>query len=128
MKIKALACAAAFGLLVGSPGVLAEAGLLVGDGLRAAVAGKTVQLATPVGVLPISYRLNGTMLGRSGVLAQYVGTETDHGTWWVARDRLCQRWDNWLDGRTYCYTMRRDGDTVHWSRNDGRTGTATIVR
>jgi hypothetical protein len=107
-------------------GAWCENGQLSGDGLRAAVAGKTVYLATPVGSLPISYRHNGTMQGRSGTLAAYVGAESDRGTWWIAQDRLCQRWDTWLDGKLYCYTMRRDGDVVHWSRNDGRTGTAMI--
>jgi len=125
MRIKVLQCVFAFGML-SSVELSAEPAALMGETLRAAVAGKTVYLATPVGALPISYRTNGTMLGRSGALAQYVGTESDNGTWWIARDRLCQRWDTWLDGKAYCYTMRREGDTVHWSRNDGRTGTAVI--
>jgi hypothetical protein len=126
MKVKVLSCLVALGLTVPAT-AFGEGGELNGDSLRAAVAGKTVYLATPVGALPISYRPNGTMQGRSGRLAMYVGAETDHGNWWIARDRLCQRWQTWLDGKAYCYTMRREGDTVHWSRNDGRTGTATIA-
>ncbi|HXF53571.1 MAG TPA: hypothetical protein VNK52_05550 [Hyphomicrobiaceae bacterium] len=126
MGVRVLACLV--GLCAWTGGALAENGPLSGESLRAAVAGKTVYLATPVGALPISYRPNGTMLGRSGRLAMYVGSELDYGTWWIARDRLCQRWDTWLEGKAYCYTMRREGDVVHWSRNDGRTGTATIAR
>ena len=127
MRVKVLSCLAALGLIVPAD-ALGENGQLNGDSLRAAVAGKTVYLATPVGALPINYRPNGTMHGRSGTLAVYVGAESDRGTWWIARDRLCQRWDTWLDGKAYCYAMRRDGDVVHWSRSDGRTGTATIAR
>jgi len=125
MKVKVLSCVAAFAMIVPAA-ASGEAGRLAGETLRAAVAGKTVYLATPVGALPISYRPNGTMKGRSGTLAVYVGAETDHGIWWIARDQLCQRWQTWLEGKAYCYAMRREGDTVHWSRNDGRTGTATI--
>jgi hypothetical protein len=127
MRVKLLSCLVALGLSAAGH-ALGENGQLIGDSLRAAVAGRTVYLATPVGSVPISYRHNGTMHGRSGSLAVYVGSETDHGTWWIARDRLCQRWDTWLDGKAYCYSMRRDGDVVHWSRSDGRTGTATIAR
>jgi hypothetical protein len=68
------------------------------------------------------------MSGHSRQLASYTGSERDSGTWWVSRDRLCQRWDKWLDGKSYCFTLRRDGRTVHWTRNDGTTGVATIAR
>jgi hypothetical protein len=125
MRVSVLSCLAALGALVPG-GAWCENGQLSGDSLRAAVAGKTVYLATPVGAVPISYRPNGTMQGQSGSLAAYIGSGTDRGTWWIARDRLCQRWDTWLDGKLHCYRMRRDGDVVHWSRDDGRTGTATI--
>jgi len=126
MRFRVVACLVA--LWPWATGASGENGQLFGESLRAAVSGKTVYLATPVGALPISYRPNGTMLGRSGRLAMYVGSESDYGTWWISRDRLCQRWDTWLEGKAYCYTMRRDGDVVHWSRNDGRTGTAMIAR
>lgn len=116
--------------LVGGTGtaIAQEPIVLAGETLREAVAGKTVYLATLAGELPISYRPNGTMSARSGALAQFVGSESDSGTWWITRDRLCQKWSTWLDGRAFCYTLRRNGETVHWTRNDGRTGTATIAR
>ena len=83
---------------------------------------------TLAGDLPIDYRPNGTMAARSGHLAQFTGSESDTGNWWVAREKLCQRWSTWLDGKAFCYTLRREGATVFWIRSDGRTGTAIIAR
>ena len=56
---------------------------MAGDALKAAVAGKTVFLDTPIGALPINYRQNGTMSGYSKALGVYVGTDRDSGRWWV---------------------------------------------
>jgi len=33
---------------------------------------------------------------------------------------------SWMDGKTYCYKLTRNGSTVQWVRNDGRSGTARI--
>jgi hypothetical protein len=96
--------------------------------LRKAVAGKTVHLATPVGGLPINYRSDGTMSGIAGSLATYTGSERDRGRWWVVADKLCQRWNTWLGGKSYCFRLRQQGETVHWMRNDGVSGVATIAR
>jgi hypothetical protein len=111
---------------VSSDGARAEA-QLAGDALKHAVVNRTVVLNTPVGGIPISYRDNGTMTGSAKDMQLYTGRERDRGTWWVKADQLCQKWDNWLAGRAYCFTLRLDGHTVHWRRNDGRTGTATIA-
>src|SRR5262249_26619538 len=51
---------------------------------------------------------------------------SDHGKWWVADDQLCQQWSSWMDGKSYCYKLTRNGSTVQWVRNDGRSGTARI--
>ena len=96
--------------------------------LRKAVAGKTVHLATPLGGLPINYRTDGTMSGSAGTLASYIGSERDRGRWWVVADKLCQRWNTWLSGKSYCFRLRQQGATVHWTRNDGVSGVATIAR
>lgn len=101
---------------------------LSGDLLRDTVAGKTVLLHTRVGDIPITYRANGTMIGRAGDLVAYTGQERDRGRWWVQDDKLCQQWETWLEGRAYCATIRQDGPTVHWVRNDGQRGKATIVQ
>jgi len=42
--------------------------------LQKAVAGKTVYLATPLGSLPIRFRIDGTMSGKGGDLASYTGS------------------------------------------------------
>jgi hypothetical protein len=59
----------------------------------------------------------------------YVGSERDRGRWWVVADKLCQRWNRWLDAKSYCFKLRQqEGRTVHWTRNDGVSGIATIAR
>jgi hypothetical protein len=114
-------------LTVGGP-ALADEQQLEGDALRKAVAGKTVSLETPLGGLPISFRHNGTMHSQTAELAYYTGSTQDRGIWWVAANKLCQRWNNWLGGRAYCFTLRQEGRSVQWTRNDGLTGVATIRR
>ena len=104
----------------------AQSGMAGGE-LERFVAGKTVVLATPAGNLPISYRANGSMSGRLQGLAVLTGRSSDTGSWWVAGDRVCQRWSSWLSGQTYCFTVRTDGRIVHWRGNDGKSGQATIV-
>jgi hypothetical protein len=103
-------------------------GQMDSNALRKAVAGKTVHLATPLGGLPINYRINGTMSGKAGTLASYVGSEHDRGRWWIVADKLCQRWNTWLSGKSYCFRLRQQGATVLWTRNDGLSGVATIAR
>lgn len=126
MRVGGVTAIMCLGLAIGVTQVDAEQVQLTGAGLRTAVAGKTVYISTPVGALPIVYRANGTMSGRSRLMAGYTGPTNDSGTWWIANDRLCQRWQAWLDGKQHCYRMQVSGNTVRWSRDDGRTGTATI--
>jgi hypothetical protein len=101
---------------------------LDGASLRKAVAGKTISLETPIGNVPIAYRSDGTMRSSAAGLAHYLGSTQDRGVWWVAADKLCQRWNTWLSGKPYCFTLRQSGRLVHWTRNDGVSGTATIRR
>jgi hypothetical protein len=99
-----------------------------GEALRKALPGKTIHLNTPLGGLPISFRADGTMWATAGSLASYVGSERDRGRWWISGDQLCQRWNTWLGGQSYCFRLRQYGRTVHWTRNDGLSGVATITR
>lgn len=106
-----------------------ESKALTGDSLRKAVSGKTVYLRTQGIEIPISYSTNGTMSGRlkAFVAALAGGTPSaDKGKWWIKDDRLCQQWKKWLDGRSYCYRLKREGSLVRWSRDDGRSGTLRI--
>jgi hypothetical protein len=34
----------------------------------------------------------------------------------------------WLERKIYCFSLRQEGKIVHWVRNDGLSGKATIVR
>jgi hypothetical protein len=107
----------------------APAETLSGDALRKAVIGKTVYLRTQGIELPIVYNSNGTMRGRlKAFVAAFAGDQAtkDTGKWWVKNDQLCQRWQSWMDSKTYCYKLKRDGSQVQWRRNDGRTGTARL--
>jgi hypothetical protein len=103
---------------------------LSGEKLRSAVSGKTIHLHTPVGsTVPIRYRPNGTMTGRSSAsLAALAGEKVtkDRGRWWVRNSQLCQQWQNWSDGRSYCYKLSVNGESVYWTRSDGRSGTARL--
>jgi hypothetical protein len=122
---------AAWALAIGLVGVgVCFAGdvQLQGDSLRKAVSGQTVHLETPLGDLPIRYGNNGTMQASTIQLAAYTGSTRDQGTWWVVADKLCQRWNNWLDGKAFCFKLRKEGDRVQWTRDDGLTGQATIRR
>lgn len=112
-----------------APGAAADPAAMSDGALRKAIAGRTVLLATPMGSLPINYRSNGTMFGSVNlILSGYTGSKKDTGRWWVSGNQLCQRWSKWLEGQSYCYTMRKvGGSKVVWNRSDGRSGTATIT-
>jgi hypothetical protein len=127
MKIGAWVVAA--GLALPATVSVAEPAQLAGDELRQAVSGKTVYLNISGFELPINYAANGRMSGKmSTVAASYSRGDgaQDRGKWWVANDQLCQQWTSWMDGKAYCYRLTRDGATVRWVRNDGRSGTARI--
>lgn len=112
------------GLAVSAP---AEPSKLTGEALRRAVSGKTVLIATPIGSIPIRYNSNGTMTGRAPVFVASLGTQRDRGQWWIADDRLCQRWYRWLAAKRHCFKLQHAGPTVYWLRDDGLSGTATIA-
>jgi hypothetical protein len=126
---KSLFVAAAV-LFAGAAHASEQSRLLTGKQLHRAVSGKTIYIQTPVGAeVPIRYRPNGTMVGRSSAeLAALAGEEvkSDRGRWWVRRAQLCQKWNRWSEGRPYCYKLRVSGSSVYWTRNDGRSGTARL--
>ena len=127
MKIGAFVLAAS--LALPATGTLAEDGTLDGDGLRKAISGKTVFLNVSGFELPIRYAANGRMSGKMSTMAASFSRgdgSSDTGKWWVSDGQLCQQWKSWMDGKAYCYRLTREGSTVHWARNDGRSGTARI--
>lgn len=127
---KTVLIAAASLMLASTAHASDEPVLLTGKDLRSAVSGKTIYIQTAIGAeVPIRYQPNGTMNGSSSVhLAALAGEEVnaDTGRWWVTRAELCQQWNKWSHGRAHCYKLRASGKTVHWSRNDGETGTARL--
>jgi hypothetical protein len=114
--------------LVSSP-ARASGQLLAGDALRSFMSGKRVYLAVPFGgELPITYRRNGTVDGSGEAvgLGKYM-TPKDRGRWWVAGNRVCQKWQEWYDGRTFCFTVSKLSEgRIRWVRDDGKTGVARI--
>jgi hypothetical protein len=126
---KSIIIAAAL-LLAGTANAAEESRLLTGNTLKKAVSGKTIYLQTLIGAeIPVRYRPNGTMVGRSSQrLAKLAGEDVhaDRGRWWIRRAQLCQQWSKWSNGRAYCYKLRVNGSSVYWTRNDGESGTARL--
>jgi len=120
-----LAAAALLGLQAGGAG----AEPLAGHQLKSFIAGKRVYLAVPLGgEIPLTYRANGVVdgSGEAAGLGRYM-TPKDSGRWWVAGDRLCQKWQQWYDGKTFCFSVTRlSDDRIRWVRDDGRSGTARL--
>lgn len=117
-------------LLAAAPLTLAYAGeeALTGDALQSAVAGRTVYIDTPMGEVPIRYTKSGSVHGNTELaLLDGESTAVDRGRWWVSDNKLCVRWQNWLNGATHCFTMHRVGTThVRWRREDGKSGIARL--
>jgi hypothetical protein len=127
MKIGALLIAASLSLPAAAQAT--DEISLAGDALREAIVGKTVYLNVSGFELPIRYLANGRMRGSMGTVAASFSRgdgSSDSGKWWVENDQLCQKWISWMDGKSYCYKLTRNGDNVTWVRNDGRSGTARI--
>ncbi len=107
----------------------AEPTKLAGDELRNTISGKTVYLNISGFELPIRYSANGRMTGKMGTVAASFSRgdgSSDSGKWWVADDQLCQKWASWMDAKQYCYKLTRQGASVRWVRDDGRSGTARL--
>ncbi len=124
--------AAAAVSVAASAGVIslaAEAGpLKSADILGLVNNGATVHIDTPLGItLPMNFEPDGTVRGTAGKLSFYMESESDEGRWWVVNDKLCQKWRRWFEGKTGCLSLKRDGMKYVWDRNDGKSGTATIV-
>ncbi len=118
----------ALAFLLAGAAQAAEGQSLSGQAIKDLVTGSTIELDTPLGTrLPMQYSDDGHLSGRAGGLTSYLGAATDSGQWWVAEDRLCQKWTTWFDAATHCLRLRRDGVRIFWWRDDGKTGTATIV-
>ncbi len=107
----------------------AAASTLSGTEIRQTVTGKRIYLSVPMGgEFPLYYRPDGRIDGSGEAvgLGRFLKPK-DSGRWWVAGDRLCQKWQTWYDGKTFCFTLAsRGGDKVAWARDDGEKGVARI--
>jgi hypothetical protein len=107
---------------------LAEPQALSGPTLRAAVSGSTVEIDTPIGTkVPVKYGADNSVSGEAGSVAFFLGSAADTGRWWVAQDLLCHRWNIWFKAEKTCLKITRDGNKITWLRDDGDSGTATIM-
>lgn len=102
---------------------------LSSEAIKDAISGATVHLDTPLGsVLPLVFKDDGSVSGTAaGSLAFYLGSSSDRGRWWVANGKLCQKWGKWFDAEASCMQIHKQGARFEWRRDDGKSGTATIV-
>ncbi len=130
MPLKAYQLALAALILAGvASSVPASAAELRAEDIRREIIGRHVFLAVPLGgEFPLNYFPDGRVNGDGeavglGRLAQ----PKDEGRWWIAGDRLCQRFKAWYDGKPMCFVLTRIGNgQVAWLRDNGETGTARI--
>ena len=125
MKAKAIFATA---LLVGGLQTSALASNLSGQEINRLISGKKVVLQTAYGAFPLRYKSSKQVMGDgSGLgLARFFAPK-ETGRWWVASNRLCQKFPTWYRGRTFCFTLQKEGaKKLRWEREDGYSGTAII--
>ena len=106
----------------------AEPVKLSSDAIKITIAGSRLELDTPLG-MTVSVRFNrdGFMSGDAKELASLLGASKDRGRWWVASDQLCYKWFRWFDAEPRCLAIRQEAKRLFWQRDDGESGTATIM-
>jgi hypothetical protein len=122
----------ALGLLAGgaaSAGATGTGQVMAGQDLKSLFSGKRVYLAVPLGgEIPLHYRSNGVVegSGEAAGLGKYM-TPKDRGRWWVSGSRVCQKWQEWYDGKTFCFKVwKLSSAKIRWLRDDGKQGVARI--
>ncbi len=106
----------------------AESPPVKGETVKVLISGGTVELDTPIGAkLPLSFALDGTVSGTSVVLAFYLGSTTDRGRWWISGNKLCTKFNRWFDREESCLLIRPEGRKFGWTKDNGDTGTASII-
>lgn len=107
----------------------ASAQQMSASALKQKIPGAVIHLDTPLGsVVPISYAPDGTIEGKAGAVAFYLGSEKDRGKWWIEGSSVCHQWSTWFDGKRKCLTVNlKPKNRLEWADQDGGTGTATII-
>jgi len=116
------------GVLAWAGSALAEPVSVTNDELKTLVTGSLVEIDTPLGTkIPVRFGNDGLVSGQALDLAPLLGAEKDRGRWWVDGEKLCSKWFRWFDAEVRCITVQQDGDRLFWRKDDGETGTATLV-
>lgn len=127
--LRAAGLALVMAALVPPAAASTEGQALAGQQLKSFISGKRIYLAVPFGgEIPLTYRANGVVdgSGEAAGLGKYM-TPTDKGRWWVSGNKVCQKWQQWYKGRTFCFTVSKlSSDRIRWVRDDGKSGTARL--
>jgi hypothetical protein len=116
------------GFLSWASAALAEPVSVANDDLKELVTGSLVEIDTPLGTkIPIRFGDDGLVSGQALDLASLLGSEKDRGRWWVDGEKLCSKWFRWFDAEVRCITVQQDGSRLYWRKDDGETGTATLI-
>ncbi|MGL4406726.1 MAG: hypothetical protein ACRCT6_13270 [Notoacmeibacter sp.] len=112
--------------IAATPAVAAQ---LSGPEIQSTIGGKQVMLKTNWGGFPLRYASGGRVTGDGtalGLARFFAPKET--GKWWVSGNKLCQQFPTWYKGKQFCFTLaRQNATTLKWVRDDGYSGTATIL-
>ncbi|MBS0252927.1 MAG: SH3 domain-containing protein [Proteobacteria bacterium] len=102
---------------------------LTGEAIKTTLGGSRLALDTPVGsTVSVSIGNDGLMSGEAGTgLGAVLGASKDRGRWWVSENKVCFKWFRWFDAEQRCATITLNGDRFTWHKDDGDTGTGTIV-
>jgi hypothetical protein len=99
--------------------------------IRRDIVGRTIFLAAPLGgEFPLNYRRGGSVDGNGTALGlgRFIAPK-DRGRWWIAGNRLCQRFQVWYEGTPMCFNLTRiDANRLRWVRDNGESGVARIGR
>ena len=128
MRLGLAPATAFFVFLVSASAAFAQTRPVKGETIKALISGGTIQLDTPIGAtLPLNFAPDGTVTGSSVVLAFYLGSTADHGRWWISGNKLCTKFSHWFDREDSCLLIRPEGRKFAWTKNNGDTGTASII-
>lgn len=97
--------------------------------IKARISGKRIYLAAPLGgEFPLFYRPDGYVDGSGEAVGLgRLARPKDSGRWWVRGDRLCQKWQNWYEGKVLCFALTELGSgRLRWVQDNGDSGIARI--
>ncbi|WP_423414181.1 SH3 domain-containing protein [Hyphomicrobium sp. B1] len=102
---------------------------LTGEAIKTTLGGSHLALDTPVGsTVSVHIGHDGLMSGEAGTaLGAVLGASKDRGRWWVTENKVCFKWFRWFDAEQRCATIILNGDRFTWRKDNGDTGTGTIV-